>query len=660
MNPLKPRAILPRNMTAKAAYPVPGNPAIARPESGVGNCHPGLEFDVRELDRHFLPGLVFDFCYGAGARLVRIGSPFDTNSHIKNWDLKKDLYFLWAVQARFGDDPDRAEPEPVPLLDVDGYTVLRKIMDLECGHVDVLTGILPRTRDERANANNAIAAFFEQKLKPDSFPLPCEIFSGERAKFITDNDVIDTELIARGELTSSLCSPWQWDFADCYCFYWASSKPDIVIGTDGDAQVLNFQRDRSSAEQVVPATTFKKWTNQNSTAQELISGWTDLPIVVSGHENVTPRVPVWTQIANPLTTPEAIAAELHILAGLEHALCIEYLYSKFSLNVSRHKPWRLHRRKLRQYKAAGELFSIAVDEMRHLRWVNEALWLLGKPPALNRAQTIGSDLRRFFQLRPLTPKVLDEFIAIEAPASVLNNDPQQLDSVYARTLCSLNQLNAAPGKADLILRLQQIIKVIIDEGKSHWVRFRGIKSTLAGMKPEEYLRFTTAPLTAVTEPFATVQLLCDAYYDLLLHALYITFRLGRRSRREWLDIAHRVMFALDEAGFLLSTNNYAPRFTLPDWCHPTPVPGPVPSIPTRLSRAINKSADFGRHGPESLADLIMHESAIDELFTDVDARLKDLSSSQARLREMASRHTETMNTMKCFFLLSYRKKSEPQ
>src|SRR5713226_8198650 len=72
MDPNTPRPILPRNLTARSAYPVAGNPMTARLESGGGNAHPGLEFDVRVLDRHFLPGLVFDFQFGAGAKLVAI------------------------------------------------------------------------------------------------------------------------------------------------------------------------------------------------------------------------------------------------------------------------------------------------------------------------------------------------------------------------------------------------------------------------------------------------------------------------------------------------------------------------------------------------------------------------------------------------------------
>ena len=53
--------IFPRNLTARAGYLVPGNPVVTRPEDAVANCFPGLELDVRNLERRFFPGLVFNF-----------------------------------------------------------------------------------------------------------------------------------------------------------------------------------------------------------------------------------------------------------------------------------------------------------------------------------------------------------------------------------------------------------------------------------------------------------------------------------------------------------------------------------------------------------------------------------------------------------------------
>ena len=61
--------IFPRNLTARADYLVPGNPIVTRPEDAVANCFPGLELDVRNLDRRFFPGLVFNFVTPGGAEV---------------------------------------------------------------------------------------------------------------------------------------------------------------------------------------------------------------------------------------------------------------------------------------------------------------------------------------------------------------------------------------------------------------------------------------------------------------------------------------------------------------------------------------------------------------------------------------------------------------
>ena len=40
--------------------------------------------------------------------------------------------------------------------------------------------------------------------------------------------VISQALAAAGELTQGLCSPWQNDYRECSCYYWASARPDYV------------------------------------------------------------------------------------------------------------------------------------------------------------------------------------------------------------------------------------------------------------------------------------------------------------------------------------------------------------------------------------------------------------------------------------------------
>jgi hypothetical protein len=49
-----------------------------------------------------------------------------------------------------------------------------------------------------------------------------------RPFFQDDTAVISNELAAAGELTQGLCSPWQNDYRECSCYYWASARPDYV------------------------------------------------------------------------------------------------------------------------------------------------------------------------------------------------------------------------------------------------------------------------------------------------------------------------------------------------------------------------------------------------------------------------------------------------
>ena len=47
---------------------------------------------------------------------------------------------------------------------------------------------------------------------------------------------LSREILQPGELTQGLCSPWQNDYRECACYYWAASRPDYVNvepGPDG-------------------------------------------------------------------------------------------------------------------------------------------------------------------------------------------------------------------------------------------------------------------------------------------------------------------------------------------------------------------------------------------------------------------------------------------
>ena len=49
-----------------------------------------------------------------------------------------------------------------------------------------------------------------------------------REFFEDETSVISRVLAEAGELTQGLCSPWQNDYRECSCYYWASARPDFV------------------------------------------------------------------------------------------------------------------------------------------------------------------------------------------------------------------------------------------------------------------------------------------------------------------------------------------------------------------------------------------------------------------------------------------------
>ncbi|MDE2454139.1 MAG: hypothetical protein KGL43_11150, partial [Burkholderiales bacterium] len=228
---------VPRNRTARAA--ALGNPASARLESGVGNCFPGLEMDVRNLDGRFFPGLLFQVVTApvaplpqalpnqAGIRLVYLdylADPMLPERSEAPW-VQKLLatytgatgialahgrwYLHWIEQG--GNRISCYASDGTPY---DGELLWRF---LRCLALD-----------------EPLAIALVQRDGPD--PKPVVELAGYRRRYTTAQGVIDPSF-APGELTQSMCNPWQHDFRDCACYYWASNHPDVVIGEAGGASL---------------------------------------------------------------------------------------------------------------------------------------------------------------------------------------------------------------------------------------------------------------------------------------------------------------------------------------------------------------------------------------------------------------------------------------
>ncbi|WP_462203105.1 ferritin-like domain-containing protein [Frankia sp. CcWB3] len=472
--------IFPRNLTARADHVVRGNPAGTRPESGVDNCYPGLEFDQRNLDKAFFPGLTFEFHRPDGAVLRHVAA----------------------------------------------------------------TGV-----------------------------------AAERG--LTD--------------------------ADLPLHLWAASKPDVVTSADGQVPYVNFQRrDRTSVPPPADLATEVGRRELELDYPEMLPAWNDLAVVLDGRETGGGAPPPPPEPATDELTRDEVLAELNYLATVEHALSMEYLFAHYSLDAPRLLPDDADEHTRRVHAAATEVFSIAVDEMRHLRWVNEALTLLGLPPNVGRAERIHRQLDRPFQLQPLTPAQLDWFIEVERPSQ---GTASGIDGMYVRLLRTID------GRPDLFPerdRLVHLVKLIIDEGGEHFRRFGTVKNHLAGLAPESYLRtMRPDPVDALTGGLAD---LSDQNYALLLSALQATFALGGRAGGQLLEQARRAMFSLHETNHLLAARGVQPRFALPG---PVTLPIPVADHAAGLRRAQETVAELGGSAERRLVlqHGAAHEALLAELLT---------------------------------------------
>jgi hypothetical protein len=398
--------IFPRNLTANAAYLVPGNPAVTRPEDAVANCFPGLEIDVRTFDRRFFPGLVFDFVKG-GARLMYVDVYQDPDLRSDKpraqklyFDLSNDLgdtlgagvWFIEYVEQRgrtirlYG-----AKGEAM-----DDTNVWRVVRSLEAD--DVTIGLEQRIDDEGKKVR-----------KRDREKAELE---GWRRTFTDENGVISAAY-QPGELMVGLCSPWQHDFRDCSCFYWAANHPDVVLGeaypgesiadaveesTVSNIPIDWLRSDRKALQAAQALGTIDENRPHQIDHFQINRIWQDLNIVLENREIGNLYVPQTPETANPFSSPQELVDKLRgVLAPLEIALTFEYLYARLSL-ISERQAQQAGEPVLGAVLLARErLLLVAASEMQHLRWVNQMLWdlhnnVLKLPGAFQPALTPATEI----------------------------------------------------------------------------------------------------------------------------------------------------------------------------------------------------------------------------------------------------------------------------
>jgi hypothetical protein len=526
---------------------IAGNSISTRLESGIGNCFPGLECDLRNLERRFFPFLEMDMP-DADITLVKVDMPgviaaraekkisqaalsaYKTLAAEGTWNIE-------TIQGTFGPlgklaltlSQNGISSKSKRRLPVDAWTAVRLLTE----------GTEVRLALRRSDTANAMA---KVELR------------GKRASYLGDDGAL-AAMFAPGELTQSLCSPWTHDFRDCACYYWASNHPDIVLPPYNSAPTSDpkfdipvpwERRDRSLDRLPKPATS-ENPEDVELRYFEINRRWQALNFVLERREQIGP----YAQrefTGKPLRDEAELKIHLRYAAGVELAVLQEYLAAVYSL-----KPEGALQGTLRDdvRAAKAEIMRIALGEMRHLRAVNNVLATFGDRssyrPALGVATRIpGAKAGKTKIVKPgaLTRDAVDQFIEIEAPS-------EAVDGVYAHILATLNQESRDDNK--------QAIRTIMAEGEDHYRTFLAIKEWLAPYDEAQYLRATNLqPAPKSNKEHRALQ---QPYLN-LLDFLYSGYRVGLPNGAIDLNKARNAMVQKDgvadraeavaSAGFLVT------------------------------------------------------------------------------------------------------------
>jgi len=265
--------IQPKNLAALLAYRGAGNPPNTHPLAAIANCFPGLELDFRNFWKNILVGI----------------------------ELHESDNFVVLVDADGAAAQAGIQPQDI-LVSIDGQPMEKPVTGPTQGSNQPVQ-LAPAANLEWTNALALIVGRQGQAV-------PCVFQHSDTGELITVsltirplfNGVTMVErytegpfagpAVEPGMLTQGLCSPWQADYRECGCYYWATSRPDFVNVSISDTTASGdnwMQAVRGPAGQKVyqpdrpqhdnPSSPSSQWTYE-----DLYRNWERLQFEVGGQD----------------------------------------------------------------------------------------------------------------------------------------------------------------------------------------------------------------------------------------------------------------------------------------------------------------------------------------------------------------------------------------
>jgi hypothetical protein len=212
-------AIKAKNVTAQLHYRATGNAPGTHPETAVGNFFPGLEFNFQNVWKRIFVGI--DLVeYGGQVLAVhrdefvanggQIPDGFDFDGLVNAFIESIDGVPLYRDVILPPDPNNPPDPNSTTQIFLEWSNALASLHAKKGG------------TDQTATCFFTIAG----RAGPDTRVGPLNL--KVRRLIEPDSALISRLTSLPGEITESLCSPWQTDYIGCACYYWASNRPDYV------------------------------------------------------------------------------------------------------------------------------------------------------------------------------------------------------------------------------------------------------------------------------------------------------------------------------------------------------------------------------------------------------------------------------------------------
>ncbi|MEA2976035.1 MAG: hypothetical protein QOF19_1555 [Alphaproteobacteria bacterium] len=556
MAPLQPK-LIPRNVAAlrqfadraSPAQTTAGNPASTRLESGIGNCFPGLECDLRNLERRFFPFLEAD-TIGNFMIVVSVDADGVARARAAGDLSQSDATVYTGIADRLAAGRTVFVSRLTGTFGVLGSLPLNLALP-SLNQAPAVAGDLGRpssgpgrrptdawTAVRLLTEGTDVTLAFVNDGAPGTVTL-----KAKRARYLDDNGTLSAAF-QPGELSQSLCSPWTHDFRDCGCFYWASNHPDIAqpalpVGTPPsqpwNAAVAWERRNRN-----IGPTPPAKATEDDPVElrhYEINNRWQELHFVVGRREITTPFSQT-AVVGVPFASRAELLENLNYAAGVELAVAQEYLAAAYSLKPDNDPALAANPVLLGDVKAArSEFIRVAIGEMRHIRAVNDVIRGLSDSGTFEPALRVASKVShqnpgpfRPVMARAATRQTMADFIQIEAQST-------GVDSLYNNILATL-QFPPADVASLVTDEWKQAIRSVIAEGEDHFQTFLDIQEWFRTHNETEYLRSQAPP---PPPPGNAANIALQTAYVALLNKLHTGYRKGRFAGANEINEARNAM-----------------------------------------------------------------------------------------------------------------------